>query len=38
MLVDDLKLIGGAQLTDHFIIPGGCQGSGLYNVRFLLPV
>lgn len=24
-------------LTDHFVIPGGKQGSGLYTVRFLIP-
>ncbi len=24
-------------LTDHFVIPGGKQGAGLYTVRFLIP-
>ncbi len=24
-------------LTDHFIVPGGKQGSGLYTARFLIP-
>ena len=35
---EDLNYNPNGLLTDHFIIPGGCQGSGLYNVRFLLPV
>ncbi len=24
-------------MTDHFVIPGGKQGAGLYTVRFLIP-
>lgn len=35
---DDLNYNANGILTDHFIIPGGCQGSGVYTVRFLLPV
>ncbi len=34
---EDFNYDPNGSLVDHFIVPGGRQGSGLYNVRFLVP-